>query len=147
MRPFSLDVAVNAGSTHVVADVVGYFAAGTGPGMGIALSPRRLLDTRSTNDALSYTKSATLVVTGLDVPASAAAVMLNVTVTEPTSAGFVTVWPAGEPKPLASALNFVTNQTVPNLVLAKVGAGGAVQLYTHSPSAHLVVDLVGYFSG
>ena len=142
-----VDVAVNAGATQVVADVVGYFAAGTGGGMGIALSPRRLLDTRSTNAALSYSKMATLVVTGLDVPANAGAVMLNVTVTEPTSAGFVTVWPAGTDRPLASSLNFVSNQTVPNLVLAKVGAGGAVQLYTHSPSAHLVVDLVGYFTG
>ena len=34
---------------------------------------RRLLDTRTTNDALSYTKVATLVVTGGEVPANASA--------------------------------------------------------------------------
>ncbi len=142
-----VDIAINTGSTHVVADVVGYFAAGSGSGKGIALSPRRLLDTRTTNEALSYTKVASLVVTGGDVPANASAVMLNVTVTEPTAAGFVTVWPSGSDRPLASSLNFVRNQTVPNLVLAKIGTGGSVQLYTHAPSAHLVVDLVGYFAG
>jgi hypothetical protein len=143
----TVDVAINTGSTHVVADVVGYFTTMGATGKGIALSPRRLLDTRTTSAALGYTKTATLVVTGADVPSTAAAVMLNVTVTEPTSAGFITVWPSGGARPLASSLNFVTNQTVPNLVLAKVGAGGAVDLYAHSPSAHLVVDLVGYFSG
>ena len=58
------------------------------------------------------------------VPADAAAVTLNVTVTNPSAAGFVTVWPCGQPRPLASNLNYVAGQSVPNLVLAKLGAAG-----------------------
>src|SRR5947207_8404 len=78
------------------------------------------------------------------VPADAGAVVLNVTVTDPTGPGFVTVWPCGEPQPLASNLNYVAGQTVPNLVITKVGSGGKVCLFTMSP-ADLIADVSGYF--
>ena len=41
------------------------------------------------------------------VPGDATAVVLNVTVTQPLGSGFVTVYPCGDPRPLASNLNFV----------------------------------------
>ena len=141
----SVSMATNSGSVHVVADVVGYFASSGGQTRAVAVSPRRLLDTRTNQASLSYANLATLTVTGVDVPADAAGVMLNVTVTEPMSAGYVTVWPAGEERPLASNLNFVPNQTVPNLVFAKIGKAGQVCLYAHASAAHLVVDIVGFF--
>jgi alpha-tubulin suppressor-like RCC1 family protein len=72
------------------------------------------------------------------------AVALNVTVTGPTGPGFVTVWPCGQARPLASNLNFTAGQTVPNAVLVKLGAGGAVCLY-NSATTHLVVDVGGWF--
>ena len=46
------------------------------------------------------------------VPAGATAV-LNLTVTEPTAAGYVTVYPCGIDAPLASNLNFSAGQTIP----------------------------------
>ena len=55
--------------------------------------------------------------------------VLNVTVTEPRPASYLTAWPTGDPRPLASNLNYVAGQTVPNLVIVKVGAGGKVSLY------------------
>ena len=36
-------------------------------------------------------------------------------------------------------------QTVPNMVLAKVGAGGRVSIFNHSGSTHVVVDVLGCF--
>ena len=77
-------------------------------------------------------------VTGVGgVPASGvSAVILNVTVTGPAAGGFVTVHPGGEARPASSNLNFVAGQTIPNLVVAKVGAGGIVSFYTlgeHAP--------------
>ena len=57
------------------------------------------------------------------------AVVLNVTVAEAVSSGFVTVCPWGEARPLASKLNFVAGQTVANSVVAKVGAGGMVSFW------------------
>ncbi len=142
-----VSIANNVGATHVVADVVGYFATQGSPSAAVAVSPRRLLDTRTNKAALSYGATASLTVTGVDVPADAAAVVLNVTVTEPLTDGYVTVWPAGQAKPLASNLNFVRGQTVPNLVIAKTGTAGQVMLYAHSTGAHVVVDIVGYFEG
>ena len=78
------------------------------------------------------------------VPANATTAVLNVTGTNVTVAGFVTVWPCGAPKPTASNLNLAVGDTRPNLVLAKVGAGGAVCLFTLQP-ADLVADLVGFY--
>ena len=54
----------------------------------------------------------------------ASAVVLKVTVTEPVGAGFVTVFPCGSPRPLASNVNFVAGQTVANSVVS--GVGGVV---------------------
>jgi hypothetical protein len=42
-----------------------------------------------------------------------------VTVTEPTRGSYLTVYPAGEPRPLAASVNMVRGQTVPNLVIAR----------------------------
>jgi hypothetical protein len=77
--------------------------------------------------------------------AGVSAVVLNVTVTEPMVGGFVTVWPTGEARPLASNLNFEPFRTVPNLVTVKVGAGGRVSLYHSGYAAHLVADVAGWF--
>lgn len=115
------------------------------------LPPARILDTREGNGApLGKVGSAGVVdlqVTGRGgVPASGvSAVTINVTVTEPTALGFITAWPAGEPQPLASNLNFVAGQTVPNLVVVKVGAGGKVRLYNSSGTTHLIADVAGWY--
>jgi len=67
------------------------------------------------------------------VPATGvSAVVLNVTVTQPTTGSFLTVYPSGTTRPLASSLNFVAAQTVPNLVVAKVGADGKVGVYNNN---------------
>ena len=75
------------------------------------------------------------------------AVILNVTAVQPSAAGFLTVFPAGQERPVASSLNFVASQTVANLVLAKVGASGSVSFYNSAGTTDLVVDVVGYSVG
>ena len=52
--------------------------------------------------------------------------------TEPTSDSYMTVWPAGQTRPLASNLKTMASKTVPNLVVVKVGPGGQVNLYNRS---------------
>jgi hypothetical protein len=92
----------------------------------------------------------TLQVTGAGgVPVTGvSAVVLNVTVTDPSSQGYVTVSGAGTTRPTASNLNFVAGQAVPNLVIAPVGAGGKVELYNGSPGTiELVADVSGWFTG
>ena len=78
------------------------------------------------------------------VPNDAVAVVLNVIAIEPNAAGFITVFACGEPTPVASNLNYVANQVVSNSVVARVGSGGKVCIYTQATS-HLVVDVDGYF--
>ena len=78
------------------------------------------------------------------VGGDAGAVVLNVTVTDPQAAGFVTVFPCGSAQPNASSLNYVAGATVANAVVVKVGDGGQVCLFTQS-ATHLIADVNGYF--
>jgi hypothetical protein len=73
------------------------------------------------------------------------AVALNVTATDTTIASFVTAFPAGETRPTASNLNFTAGQTVPNLVVVKVGNAGQVSFYNHVGTTNLIVDVLGWF--
>lgn len=111
-------------------------------------TPQRLLDTRITGGRLGPGGSLDLTVAGgsTGAPAGASAVVLNVTVTSPTAASYLTAYPAGSPRPLASNLNWVGSQTVPNLVTVSVGRSGQVTFFNQFGSADLVVDLEGYFA-
>ncbi|MBI5089474.1 MAG: Ig-like domain repeat protein, partial [Actinobacteria bacterium] len=109
-------------ATHVIVDVNGYFAADAA---FAAVAPGRVLDSRAdgaTVDgrfvAIGALAAGTIleldIVGRAGVPSGASAVSLNVTVTEPAAAGFLTVFPCGTTRPNASSLNFVAGQTVPN---------------------------------
>ena len=115
------------------------------PGEFHAVTPHRLLDTRSGGSPLGAGGVTTLTVTG-GLPAGTTAVTLSVTVDRETGPSYLTVWPAGTPRPIASNLNWPGTGAVPNLVQVKVGAGGRVSFYNNLASTDLVVDLVGYFA-
>ena len=142
-----------AGAGHLIADVAGWYGPSASPAGSRfhSLAPARLLDTRAGNGApvalVATAAPLDLQVTGRGgVPATGvSAVVLNLTVTEPLLGGFLTVWPTGEARPLASNLNFEPFGTVPNLVTVKVGAGGKVSLYHSGHVAHLVADVAGWF--
>ncbi|MEL0211769.1 MAG: hypothetical protein VW891_14520, partial [Novosphingobium sp.] len=78
------------------------------------------------------------------MPPSAAAAFLNVTVVNPSASGFITVWPCGIDRPLASNINFVAGDTIPNGVIAPLGAEGAACFYS-SVETDVVVDVAGWF--
>ncbi len=143
-----------AGSSHVIFDIVGWYGvAGGAAGSRLTpLTPSRILDTRTGNGGFSTpvpaggTISPTVAGVG-GVPATGVdAVVLNVTVTQPTAESFLTVFPSGGARPLASNLNFLANQTIPNLVVAKVGADGKVSVYNHAGASHVIFDVVGWYS-
>jgi hypothetical protein len=144
----------SGGTVQLIADVMGYYLPGTAtaPGTLTPLAPARLLDTRTgtgaAKAAVAGQHSVTLTVTGHGgVPAGAAAVVLNVTATAPTAAGYVTVWGDGGTRPATSNLNFLKGQTVPNLVIAPVGADGKVDLFNGSGGTlALIADVSGYFA-
>jgi uncharacterized protein (DUF1501 family) len=140
----------NSGDLHLVGDLVGYFVSSSSLRLK-PLTPARLLDTRDGTGAvlgpLGPGQSVNLKVTGVgEVPTNAKAVALNVTVTQPTDGSFLTVWPAGDTRPNASSVNMVPGQTVPNMVLARVGTDGKISIYNNSGSTHVVVDVIGAFA-
>lgn len=142
------------GSSHLIADVMGWYddifasfpALPEGGSRQRGIAPTRVLDTREQGGAIGAGQELELRVAGVNgIPADATAVALNVTVTGPTSAGFLTVYPAGSERPDASNLNFGPGQTVPNMVIAKVGADGNVRLFNSHGASHVIVDVTAYF--
>ena len=120
----------------------------------VALVPARLLDTRpgtSTVDGQGAGSGITnpggtlqLQVGGRGgLPGDAGAAVLNVTATDATGSGFLTVYPCGLPLPLASNVNYSAGRDAANAVLAPIGSGGRVCIYTGAAATHLVVDVAG----
>jgi hypothetical protein len=116
-----------------------------------ALAPLRLLDTRSALGVATRTpapagSSTPVMIAGRGgAPTTGVrAVVLNVTVTQPATGGFVTAYPGGTSLPGTSSLNFATGWTRANLVTVKVGSDGMVNLHT-STRTHLIADLVGVY--
>jgi hypothetical protein len=140
----------NTGATHVVVDVLGCFDENAN-GRYVALSPRRVLDTRDgTGAPVARVGQAPLQVTLLGrggVPSNGVSgVVLNLTAVAPTANTFVTVYPSGSDRPLASNLNVTGGQIIPNMVLARVGPDGSVMIYNNGGMIDLVADVVGYFT-
>jgi hypothetical protein len=73
--------------------------------------------------------------------------VLNVTVTGPTAAGYLTVYPDATTQPPASDLNWTAGETVPNHVIVRLGSNGKVDFYNGSSGTVAVVaDLFGYYA-
>ncbi|MEZ5145257.1 MAG: hypothetical protein R2726_22505 [Acidimicrobiales bacterium] len=142
-----------SGSANVIIDVVGYYdQSGTGAGF-TAQAPARILDSRPPPEQVGPYGSPwgagtdrEVQVAGVGgVPADAEAVVLNATVTATSAESFLTVYPKGATKPTASNLNWKAGVTIPNAVTVKVGTDGKVQVFNNSGSAHVILDVVGYF--
>src|SRR4029077_18468894 len=128
---------------------VGQYYANTTPaqrGPYVPISPTRILDTRTAGGPLGHNASINVQVAGQGgLPAtSVTAVVMNVTVTDTTSASYLTLWPTGVFRPTASNLNWTAGQTVPNLVEVALGTGGQVSVYNAAGSADVIFDVAGY---
>jgi hypothetical protein len=120
-----------------------------GPTQYYTVVPCRQLDTR-TSAALLPRGTLTVALTGgaCGIPATARAVSVNVTVTEPTALGFLTLHPATSPRPVASNINYGAGQTRANnaiLVLASDGSGTVGVFNGSSGATHVIIDVNGYF--
>lgn len=151
--------------TNVVVDLEGYVASVAGSGSGGGLynplsSPTRICDTRPNNpsglsgsaaqcngDSLGGNSVLTVQATGVGgIPSSGvSAVVLNVTAVGPSSAGYLTVYPAGASRPTASNVNYVAGQVVPNRVVVPVSSSGQIAIYSLAPT-NVLVDASGWYS-
>ncbi len=147
----------NVGSADVIADVAGWYtapAAAPTASTYFAISPARALDTRygtGTGGAagqLGAGRTIDLTVAGVNgVPATGVtSVVLNVTVTDVTGPdSYLTLFPAGTARPMASNLNVVAGKTVANLVMVRV-QNGKVSIYNNLGSVSVIADVQGWFS-
>lgn len=141
------------GEIDVLFDVSGFYAAADGPdGTRFhPLAPARLMDTRTGEGLhtgpLAPAQSVELAVAGRGgIPAGGVrSVALNVTVTEPTAPSFVAVWPTDVARPVVSNINVRQGLTIANQVIVRVPDSGTISIYSHAGTAHVVVDVVGYF--
>lgn len=143
----------SSGTVQIIADATGYLTQAAAGGY-TSLSPARLLDTRKGIGAptgiVGAGKSVTLTIAGADggqLPGTGiTAVALNVTVTGTVGGGYITAYPDGSTRPLASSLNFSPGDTLANMVIVPVGADGKIDLYNSSSGTQIIADVAGYFS-
>jgi hypothetical protein len=121
------------------------------PGNYFTLTPCRVLDTRNAvgpygGPALQAGESRPFTLAGrCGIPPFATAVAVNVTVTQPTAAGHLRLYPAGT-SPLVSSLNYRAGQTRANNAMVGLSSAGRFVIRNGQSvgSAHVVLDVTGY---
>ncbi len=144
--------AIAGKKTDVILDVTGYFLENNTGATYKALSPVRLLDTRSANGLMGAFHAHT--VRSFDiagrggVPANATAVTGNVTVVGQTAAGFVAFGPALTDNPETSTLNFPLGDVRANGITVRLASNGhltAIYIATAGKTTDLLFDVTGYY--
>jgi hypothetical protein len=119
------------------------------------LNPCRVIDTRGTagvpigGPALAGGSTRTFVLTGrCGIPAGVRAVAANLTVTQPTQAGDLRLFPTGGAA-TSSSINFRAGQTRANNAVLSLDASGRLSvtcaMVAGTASTHFLLDVVGYF--
>ncbi len=110
--------------------------------------PCRLVDTRKSGGPIQGNTSRDFTVPqlgGCNIPTTAAAYSLNVTVVPPGPLGYLTIWPTGERQPVVSTMNSLDGRIKANAAIVPAGASGAVSVYV-SNTTDVVLDIDGYFA-
>jgi hypothetical protein len=149
VETFQVDLANPGGAAIAYGQAIGLIHD---PGNYFALTPCRVLDTRNPTGpyggpALGAGLNRAFTLAGrCGIPASARAVSANVTVTQPTAAGYLTLYPGGAP-PLASSVNYSAGQTRANNAVVGLSATGqlSIRCGQASGTAHAILDVTGYF--
>lgn len=136
-------------AVDVLLDVNGAFSP-SARGTMTFVDPVRVFDTRTGHRAAGrLADGGTLTVRlrgeSTGVATDATAVVMNLTAHRPSKATFVTAWPAGTTRPLASNLNLRAGEVRANLVVVPLGDDGRASFYSEA-SVDLFADLVGYVS-
>ncbi len=126
------------------------------PSTFVPIVPCRLADTRGDSPVgnratpLTGGEEAAFQVTGSNgqcaIPPTATGIAANITFDRPTTAGYLTVFPADAPRPGTSNLNWTPDSPpTPNQVTVKLSVAGAIKAYNSSGEIDLIIDLVGYY--
>lgn len=136
----------SANSTTVTVTVATPTASG--PAGFYVVNPCRIVDTRVTGGALAPGAARAIRISGCSVSAVAKAAALNVTVVPmtSTSSGYLTVYPADQPRPNASTINFSRGRVRANNTIARLSSDVTVYVYNGgSEAVHFLIDVTGFF--
>jgi subtilisin family serine protease len=164
-----VDIFNNVGTTDMIADVVGFYAADatmvpiTGPSGGPygiggeyqPVIPARVFDSRDPTNVATHGQplSANHAVTvGADFGKAAnfhvRALVINLTAVTPSAPGYLASWDGSGSPPGTSTLNYTpATYAVPNMAVVPVqyiGGLATIGIFTNA-TTHVVVDVMGFF--
>ena len=117
----------------------------------VPVTPCRIADTRLAAGpfggpilAGNSTRSFAIPSSACNIPPTATAYSLNVTVVPTGGLAYLSIWPTGVSQPVVSTLNDFLNTVVANAAIVQAGTSGAISVYV-TDQTHLVLDIDGYF--
>ncbi len=141
-------------ATQVILDGNGYFAAPGGVGAlnFYPVTPCRVADTRNPAGPFggpemgsSATRSFAIPASACNIPITAAAYSMNVTVVPDGRLSYLSAWPAGSAQPVVSTLNSWDGAVVANAAIVPAGTGGTISIFVTDPT-QVILDINGYFA-
>jgi len=165
-RPTFVRTAIVLGAAVLAALGGGYALAANTPSQVVSppatpselvgITPVRVLDTRGAAGGpigvpaakkLGAGESIDVAVAGVGaIPADATSVAVNITIDEDaTLKSFLTVWPAGQTRPNASANNAEPGLVMANSAIFQLGADGKLSVFNQQGTVNVIMDVTGYF--
>ena len=143
-------------TANVILDINGYFASVSGSTLEFyPLPPCRVADTRDPSKPPGLGPPSLtggqprdfpiLNAASCNIPSSAAAYSLNLTVVPHGTLGYLTVWPTGQTRPTVSTLNDVLGKVIANAAIVVAGTANEVSAYA-TDNTDLIIDINGYFA-
>lgn len=120
----------------------------------VSLAPCRLVDTRhdagpdAAAPALGPSENRTFgTAARCGIPPAASAISVNITITSPTDAGYLALYPADRSLPPTSNINFARGQSrANNAIVSLAPDASGLKVTNGSPgSVHVILDVNGYF--
>ena len=118
----------------------------------VTVPPCRVVDTRKANGTFggppiqggNY-RSFPIPQSSCNIPTDAATYSLNVTVVPHGPLGYLTIWPAGENRPVVSTMNSVDGRVKADAAIVPAGSSGEVSVYVTN-TTDVILDIDGYFA-
>lgn len=119
----------------------------------VPVTPCRVVDTRGPNGPFGgppiqgglFRSFAIPQQPACNIPSSAVAYSLNVTVVPHGPLGYLTIWPTGRPQPYVSTMNSPDGRIKANAAIVPAGGSGGVNVYV-TDTTDVVLDIDAYFA-
>jgi sugar lactone lactonase YvrE len=142
-------------ATDVIVDINGYYVPEANPGSlaYYPLAPCRAVDTRSGSGLLGQgafvqggNQRDYSLTNVCSLPSTAQAYALNYTaIPRNGKIAFLTTWPTGSSRPVASTLNAPTGAVTANAAIVPAGTNGSISAFS-TDDADLIIDVAGYYA-